>query len=318
MSIPHRPSRRLGRSGLEVSLVGLGGNNFGGRLDLEGSRRVVHAALDAGITLIDTADVYGGRGGSENVLGAVLGDRRKDIVLATKFGIAMDGSGRRQGGSRRYIVEAVEASLRRLKTDWIDLYQFHRPDPNTPLEETIRALDDLVRSGKVRYVGVSNMPGWQVVEAQWLAAELGAERFISSQDEYSLLRRGVERELLPALQAKGMGLLPFYPLAGGLLSGKYALGQPLPVGARLSNPQVAVDSHLTQANLVTVGRLKAFAKERGHTLLELAFSWLAAQPVVSSVIAGASTPEQLAQNVAAVNWALTTDELAAVDEITQA
>lgn len=309
--------RQLGRSGLSVSVVGLGANNFGGRLTLAQSRLVVDAAIDAGITLIDTADIYGGQGGSESVLGEVLGVRRKDVVLATKFGMAMDGSGTKQGASRRYIVEAVEASLRRLKTDWIDLYQLHTPDPHTPLDETIRALDDLVRSGKVRYVGASNMSAWQVVDAQWIAAELGVERFISSQDEYSLLKRGIEAELVPALQAKQIGLLPFFPLASGLLSGKYRPGQPLPEGTRLSRPGPLADRYLNDDNLTMVGRLHDFAQRRGRTLLELAFSWLAAQPVVASIIAGASTPEQVQQNVRAVNWQLSADDLAGVDAITR-
>src|SRR5712692_7604527 len=213
--------RNLGRSGLRVSLVGLGCNNFGGRIELEASRKVVHRALDLGITLLDTADIYGNLGGSETCLGQILGDRRKDIVLATKFAMPMDQAKTLKGASRGYIMAAVEASLKRLKTDWIDLYQVHQPDPATPIEETMRALDDLIRQGKVRYVGCSNFPAWQVVSAQWTARHRGLDAFVSCQDEYSLLVRDIERELVPAMTEYGLGLLPFFPLASGLLTGKY-------------------------------------------------------------------------------------------------
>src|SRR5256885_295937 len=227
--------RNLGKSGLRVSLVGLGCNNFGQRMDLESSTKVIHKALDCGITLFDTADVYGGRGGSETVLGQVLGERRKDIVLASKFGMPMD-EGEKKGASRRYIMAAVEASLRRLKTDWIDLYQVHRADPLTPIEETLRALDDLVRAGKVRYVGCSNYAPVQFVEAQWAARHFGLNAFISCQDEYSLLRRNLDKEALPAMQRYGLGLLPYFPLASGLLTGKHRRGAAA-AGSRLSTPQ---------------------------------------------------------------------------------
>ncbi|HSB78343.1 MAG TPA: aldo/keto reductase, partial [Candidatus Methylomirabilis sp.] len=211
--------RSLGKSGLQVSLIGLGCNNFGGRIDLEASRKVVHKALDLGITLFDTADIYGERGGSETILGQVLGDRRKDIVLATKFGMPMDDAGVLKGASRRYILSEVEASLRRLRTDWIDLYQLHTPDPLTPIEETLRSLEDLIRQGKVRYIGCSNLPAWQVVEALWTARLLGINAFVSCQDEYSLVVRDPDRELLPTMEAYGLGLLPYFPLASGLLTG---------------------------------------------------------------------------------------------------
>ena len=226
--------RNLGSSGLRVSLVGLGCNNFGGRIDLEATRKVVHKALDLGITLFDTADVYGERGGSERFLGEVLGERRKDIVLATKFGMDMDDAGRMKGGSRAYVMKAVEDSLRRLRTDWIDLYQLHRADPLTPIEETLRALDDLVRQGKVRYVGCSNLAAWQVVEAQWTADTKNLNAFASCQDEYSLVVRDIERELVRAIEAYRMGLLPFFPLASGLLTGKYKRDAPPPKGTRLA------------------------------------------------------------------------------------
>ncbi len=257
-------TRNLGRSGLQVSVVGLGCNNFGMACDLEASRAVVHKALDAGITLFDTADVYGGSGGSETILGQVLGERRKEIVLATKFGMPMDEAGTRKGASRRYILSAVEASLSRLQTDWIDLYQIHRPDPLTPLEETLRALDDLIRQGKVRYIGCSNHPAWQVTEAKWIARELGASAFISCQDEYSLLARDPERELLPAMEAHGMGLLPYFPLACGLLSGKYKRNE-MPEGARLTKIPRLAERYLTPANWQTVESLQEFCTKRGHT-----------------------------------------------------
>ena len=232
--------RNLGKSGLLVSVVGLGCNNFGGRIDLEATRRVVHKALDLGITFFDEADTYGDpRGGSETCLGQILGDHRKDIVLATKFARPMDAAGRFQGASRRYIIAEVEASLKRLKTDWIDLYQQHQPDPLTPIEETLRALDDLVGQGKVRYIGCSTLPAWQVIEAQWTARYHDLHHFVSCQEEYSLLARRLDREMLPMLQAYDLGLIPFAPLANGLLTGKYRRHAPLPEGARLSYMQRA-------------------------------------------------------------------------------
>jgi aryl-alcohol dehydrogenase-like predicted oxidoreductase len=305
--------RNLGKSGLQVSLVGLGCNNFGGRIDLEASRKVVHKSLDLGITLLDTADYYGNLGGSETILGQVLGEHRKDIVLATKFGYAMDAPGTLKGASRRYIFSAVEASLRRLQTDWIDLYQLHIPDPLTPLEETLRALDDLVRQGKVRYIGCSNLPAWQVVESQWISRELGIHAFASCQDEYSLLARGIEKELLPAMHAHGLGLLPYFPLASGMLTGKYKRNAPLPEGSRFAAWKTLGDRYAHEANFDTVERLEKFSQQRGHNLLELAFSWLAAHPAVSSVIAGATRPEQVEQNATAVDWVLTPEDLAEID-----
>ena len=307
--------RNLGRSGLRVSAVGLGCNNFGGRIGLEESRAVVHAALDQGITLFDTADAYGERGGSETALGEILGPRRKDIVLATKFALPMDDAETLKGASRRYIMQAVEASLRRLRTDWIDLYQQHRPDPLTPIEETLRALEDLIRAGKVRYAGCSNLPAWQVVDAVWTARQGGMAGFVSCQDELSLLVRGAETELLPAMRAHGLGLLPYFPLASGLLTGKYRRNQPMPDGARLTKTQRLADRYLTDANWAASERLQDFAEARGRTVLELAFSWLLAQAPVSSVIAGATRPEQVAANAAAGGWMLTADELAEVDRI---
>ena len=307
--------RNLGTSGLRVSAVGLGCNNFGVRLDREASRAVIDAAIEAGITLFDTADIYGGKGGSETVMGEVLGGRRKDIVLATKFGMAMDDEGVKKGASRHYITSAVDASLTRLKTDWIDLYQLHRPDPLTPIEETLRALEDLVRDGKVRYVGCSNLPAWQVVEAHWTALKTCSFPFVSCQDEYSLVVREIEKELIPAARQYGMGLLPFFPLACGLLTGKYKKGEAMPEGARITKEQRHADRYLTTRNWRIVEGLRAYAEERDRTLLELAFSWLARREPVSSVIAGATKPEQVRQNVTAINWDLTNEDLEAIDRI---
>jgi aryl-alcohol dehydrogenase-like predicted oxidoreductase len=306
--------RNLGKSGLRVSLVGLGCNNFGQRMDLESARLVIHRALDAGITLFDTADVYGGRGGSETAMGQILGDRRKDIVLASKFGMPMD-DGEKNGGSRRYIASAVEASLKRLKTDWLDLYQIHRPDPLTPIEETLRALDDLVRAGKVRYIGCSNFTAAQMTEAQWAARHLNLNGFISAQDEYSLLKRTLDKENLPMMERYGLGLLPYFPLASGLLTGKHKRGGDR-AGTRLAMPTFA--NILTDANFDRIEKLEAFAQARGHTILQLAFSWLAARPTVGSIIAGATKPEQIDANVKAAGWTLSAEDLAEIDKITAA
>ncbi len=309
--------RSVGRSGLRVSQVGLGCNNLGQRIDFAASQAVVHRALDLGVTLFDTADTYRvPTAGSEEYLGQILGARRKEIVLATKFGNPMDKAGVKRGASRPYVVSAVEDSLRRLGTDWIDLLQVHRPDPLAPIEETLRALDDLIRHGKVRYIGCSNFAAWQVVEALWTSRQCGLAPFVSCQDEYSLLMRRPEHAQIPMMQAYGVGLLPYYPLAGGLLTGKYRRNAPLPADGRLV---VHVgryrDRFINDANWPVVEALEDFATQRGHTLLELAFSWLAAQPVVSSVIAGATRPEQVADNVRAADWVLTAEDLQAIDRV---
>lgn len=308
--------RNLGTSGLRVSIVGLGCNNFGGRLDIAGTQRVVDKAIELGITLFDTADIYGNQGGSEEQLGQILGGRRNQIVLATKFGMAMD-SGEKKGASRRHIMNAVEDSLRRLRTDWIDLYQLHQRDALTPIEETLRALDDLVHAGKVRYIGCSNLPAWEVVESLWTSRESNLHAFISCQDEYSLLVRDPERELLPAVRKYGLGLLPYFPLASGLLTGKYRRDQAMPEGARLTNSKGLADRYINEKNWTMVEELRTFCESRGRSLLELAFSWLVAHPEVSSVIAGATKPEQLESNVNATEWQLTPEELAEVDRITK-
>jgi len=309
--------RNLGSSGLRVSAVGLGCNNFGQRIDLEASRKVIHKAIDLGITLFDTADIYAGQGGSETVLGTVLGDRRKDIVLATKYSKPMAADGTKQGASRRYIMNAVEASLTRLKTDYIDLYQQHDYDSLTPLEETLRALDDLVRQGKVRYIGNSNFPAWRIAEAEFTARAMNVPRFVSCQDEYSLVVRGIEKDLLPAAQEYGLGLLPFFPLASGLLTGKYKRGEAAPDDTRFGKVPRLRDQYVTPRNEEIVEKLMAFAQARGHTMLELAFSWLAARPQVSSVIAGATRVEQVEQNVKAIAWKLSAEDMAEIDQITK-
>jgi aryl-alcohol dehydrogenase-like predicted oxidoreductase len=309
--------RYLGGSGLEVSVVGLGCNNFGGMiksLDLEGSRKVIHAALDAGITLFDTSDSYGANGGSEITLGEVLGARRKDIVLATKFASPMNREkSSRYNGSRGYIMQAVEDSLRRLKTDTIDLYQYHFPDPATPIEETLRALDDLVRQGKVRYIGCSNLAAWQIVDANWTSRHWGLNRFLSTQAEYNMLARGAESTLFPALRATGLSLLPYFPLASGLLTGKYRQGQAVPDDTRMS--LAYFKGGLTDQRLAVVERLIAFAQDRGHSILELAFAWLRAEPLVASIIAGATRPEQATANAAAAGWTLSAEDRTAVAAI---
>jgi aryl-alcohol dehydrogenase-like predicted oxidoreductase len=305
--------RNLGSSGLRVSLVGLGCNNFGMKLDEAGTAAVVNAALDAGITLFDTADMYGGRGGSERHLGKALGSKRKDIVLASKFGMAMDDDGVKIGAARRYIMQAVEDSLTRLGTDWIDLYQLHQPDPLTPIDETLRALDDLIRDGKVRYIGSSNLPAWQSAEAEYVARELGANRFVSCQEEWNVLNRAIERDVVPMMEAYGLGMLPYFPLASGLLTGKYKKDA-MPAGARLTDaPRFANRGYVTETNFDKVEKLDAYAKDQGHSLLELAFGWLAAQPVTSSVIAGATKPEQIAGNVASAGWKMSAADLEAID-----
>jgi aryl-alcohol dehydrogenase-like predicted oxidoreductase len=307
--------RSLGASGLKVSQIGLGCNNFGLRMEIEEARAVIHKALDLGITLFDTADVYGNKGGSETALGRYLGDRRKDIVIATKFGNPMDATGTLRGASRRYIMTAVEASLKRLNTDWIDIYQLHKPDPETPVEETLRALDDLVRQGKIRYYGCSGATAWQLVDMLWTARHRNLNRLISAEMEYSLLQRDPEREHVPAMLAHGIGLLPYYPLASGFLTGKYKRGNAMPTGGRLTRFQRYAERFMTPANWAYIERLEAFTAARGHSLLDVAIAWLVAQPVVAGVIAGATKPEQVALNVKAGDWELSRADLAEIDRL---
>ena len=298
--------RRLGDSGLAVSVVGLGCNNFGRRIDRDATRAVVDAALEAGITLFDTSDSYGE---SETFLGEVLEGRRDDVVLATKFGSQL-GDGRLGAdwdarNSRRYIRKAIESSLKRLRTDWIDLYQLHFPDGKTPMEETLAALQELVVEGKVRYVGSSNLNAWQIADADWTARTNGYSRFISAQNHYSLLELGVERSVVPACEHFGIGLLPYFPLANGLLTGKYRRGEAPPAGTRLAG----LPERLKQESFDTIEALEKYAAERGRTLLDVAIGGLAAKPTVSSVIAGATKPEQIHANVAAGTWVPTAEDM---------
>jgi aryl-alcohol dehydrogenase-like predicted oxidoreductase len=306
--------RQFGTTALRVSPVGLGCNNFGARLDSAGAREVVHAALDAGVTLFDTADAYGQRGGSETILGETLGARRKDIVLVTKFGLAMDDEGRLKGGSARYIMTAIEASLKRLKTDWIDLYYLHRPDPATPIQETLEALDKLIEQGKVRYIGCSNMAAARVIEAEQAAKANSLHRFISCQDQYNLLSRQIEDDLIPVMQTHELTLLPYFPLASGMLTGKLTFGAPIPQNVRLSQKRYS-DRFLNDKNFRIVEKLRDFSERRGRSLLELAFGWLLSKPVVGCVIAGASTAEQVRQNVAASEWRLSASEMAETERL---
>jgi aryl-alcohol dehydrogenase-like predicted oxidoreductase len=307
--------RRLGATGLQVSLLGLGCNNFGDRIDFEASQNVVHAALDLGVNYFDTADTYGRRGGSEECLGQILGPRRQDAILATKFGLPMIDNAPPRNASRRYLVQAVEASLRRLRTDWIDVYQLHFPDPATPIEETLRALDDQIHQGKVRYVGCSNFAAWQVADAHWVSRQSGLHRFVLCQNAYNMLLFSRSREWLQALDAYGMGLVPAYPLAGGLLTGKYRRGQSMPKEWRLGSVQQVNRRFATERNWNLLETLQPFAAARDMSLHELALSWLAAQPVVASIIAGASNPDQLKQNFKATTRGLTTADKAEVDRI---
>jgi aryl-alcohol dehydrogenase-like predicted oxidoreductase len=309
--------RPVGNSSLRVSAIGLGCNNFGRTLDLAASRPVIHQALDLGITFFDCADVYGRRGGAETILGEVLGPRRKDIVLGSKFGRRMDEEGRLMGGSRAYVRSALEASLRRLKTDWIDLYQYHLLDRATPIEETVAALDELVREGKVRHVGCCHMPLATVTAALAHARAHRLAPFVACEDEYNLLARDIEDELLPVIRAQGLGLLPYYPLASGLLTGKYRRGEPFPPGSRFATvtDRNYAGDFINEANWTQLERLSAFARTRGRAIIELAMSWLVAQPLVSCVIVGATKAEQIEESVRAAGWALTRADMAEIDAI---
>jgi aryl-alcohol dehydrogenase-like predicted oxidoreductase len=307
--------RSLGRSGLVVSVAGLGCNNFGRRLDADRTRAVVDAAIDAGITLLDTAESYGPAGRSEEILGEVLAGRRDQVVLATKFGhrSADMGYGTAAGskGGRSYIMRAIEQSLRRLRTDYIDLYQIHTPDPVTPIEETLSALDELVAQGKVRYIGHSNFSGWQLADAACVAREHGTTGFVSAQNRWSLLERNSEAEVVPAARHYGLGVLPYFPLANGLLTGKVRRGQAPPEGSRLADRR----EYITDRKLDLVEALIDWAQQHGVTILDVAIGGLAAQPGCSSVIAGATSPEQVKANAAAAAWTPSAGELADLDRI---
>lgn len=300
---------------LQVSVVGLGCNNFGRRIDAGQTQRVVDAALEHGITLFDTADVYGGDGRSEQLLGEALGGRRDEVVLATKFGMPLDDE--RRGAHPDYVRRACEDSLRRLGTDRIDLYQLHAPDPEVPIAETLGALDELVAAGKVREIGNSNFSGGHIDEAEQTAREAGTARFVVAQNQWSALSRRVEDDVVPAAERNGLEILPYFPLASGLLTGKYRPGEdPDPSWRIATMPEDRRQQLLDEQRLAKVAALEEVAEQRGHILLELAFGWLATQPAVASVIAGATRPEQIAANVAAADWRLDDAALAAVDEIT--
>lgn len=311
--------RPLGESGLMVSAVGIGCNAFSRRVDLDGVRGILAAARDTGVTLLDTADIYGNPpGGSEELLGEALTGQRDHFVLASKFGLDMKGAnGDDHGvrGSRRYVRRAVEASLRRLKTDHIDLYQLHRPDDVTPIEETLSVLDDLVREGKIGYLGCSNFAGWQIADADWVSRTSDLARFVSVQNRYSLLDRSIEAEVAPAAERFGLGILPFFPLEYGLLTGKYQRGQDAPSGSRAA-ADPAASSWLAEADWDRIEALERFAAERDLSILDVAIAGLAAQPCVSSVISGATSGEQIRTNAAALRWQPSADDLAALDEIT--
>lgn len=309
--------RTLGRSGLKVSAVGLGCNNFGQRCDAAQTKVIVDAAIDHGITLFDTADIYGGQGmagKSEEFLGQALKGKRDKVVVATKFGGPMGQGEYSSGASRRYMRQAVEASLKRLGTDWIDLYQLHFPDPRTPFEETVSTFDDLVREGKIRYAGCSNFAGWQLVDALWIAKTKNYTPFISAQNNYSMLERAIERDLVPAAAANDVGVLPYFPLASGLLTGKYKRGIEPGNDTRLGGSPFFRNS-LSDSNFDKLEKLEKFAAERGKGLLDLAFAWLLAQKPVASVIAGATKPEQIEANVKAGDWRISADDARAAGEI---
>jgi aryl-alcohol dehydrogenase-like predicted oxidoreductase len=314
--------RRLGKSGLEVSIVGIGCNQFGGKVSREETAAIAHRALDLGVNFFDTSDSYpaggGPKGTSEEVLGAALKGHRRDAVIATKFANAMGDKPGWRGTSRRYIRNAVTDSLRRLQTDYIDLYQVHTPDFTTPILETLSALDDLVHEGLVRYVGCSNFSAWQIAEAYWTARTEHLTPLVSAQNQYNILVRNVEPEVLPACDRYGLGMLPFYPLASGFLTGKYRPGESAPADARLASGGRMAERTLTEGNFASLQKLESFVAGRGHTMLELAFAWLAARPSVSSIIAGVTKPEQVESNAHAVEWQMTAEEVAGVDAIVKA
>lgn len=304
--------RNLGSSGLKVSEIGLGANNFGWRIDEQASISIINQALELGVTFIDTADEYA-RGVSEEFIGKAVKGKRSQVIIASKFWSPQGKGPNERGGSRYHIIEAVEASLRRLKTDYIDLYQMHKPDPTTPIEETLRTLDTLVKAGKVRYIGCSNFAGWQLSDALWTSRVNHLESFVTVQSEYSLLDRSLEEEVVPCCQAHGLGVIPYWPLACGFLTGKFHRGEPLLAGTRIGD--TGLTALLNDANFDFLDKLQAFAKEHSHTVGELAIAWVLSHSWVSTVIAGATKNEQLSANVASAEWKLTSDDLAKVDSI---
>ncbi len=307
--------RKLGNSGLKVSEIGLGGDTFGRWADEQTSIAIINHALDLGINFIDTADVYGGRGQSEEFIGKVVKGKRSKVFIATKFRTAMGEGPNEGGGSRHHIMSAVDASLRRLNTDHIDLYQIHSPDSTTPIEETLRALDDLVHAGKVRYIGCSNFAAWQLCEALWISKVNNLHSFVTEQPQYNLIDRHIEQDLVPCCQTYGIGVIPYYPLAAGFLTGKYRRGEAPPAGSRF-NSEPSYLQILSDANFDKLDKLQTFASQRGHSITELAIAWLLSHPWVSTVISGATKIEQVSANVAAVEWKLTANEVAQLEKIT--
>lgn len=307
--------RNLGRSGLKVSLIGLGCNNLGRQVDAAGTVAIVNQCVELGVTFFDCADMYGNRGLAEQYLGAAIKPHRDKAVLATKVGALMGEGSHQSGASRRYILQAFDACLRRLDTDYIDLLQLHFPDRSTPIEETLRAFDDLVKSGKLRYLGCCNFTAVDVVEASWTAKTLGLTPFISAQNRHNVLEARIAPELAAACERHGLGILPYYPLAAGLLTGKYRPGEPPPPGTRLSTPNRFYDGLLNDRNFARLAKLEAFARERDRSILELAIGWQASQPVISSVICGAIKPEQVEMNVRSSGWRLTAEEMKQIDTL---
>ncbi|MCL0102127.1 aldo/keto reductase [Dehalococcoidia bacterium] len=307
--------RRLGKTGMKVSAVGLGTNNFGGRSDEAASLRVIDQALDLEANFIDTANIYT-KQRSEEIIGKALKGKRDKAILATKFGMYMGEGPNMMGGSRKHIFDQIEGSLKRLQTDYLDLYQIHAPDRNTPIEETLRALDDLIRQGKIRYIGTSNFAAWHSCEADWAAQALNVNSFVSEQPHYNVLKRDAEREVIPFCRQYGIGIIPFYPLEGGLLTGKYRKGESPPSGARITGLDEGSQArYFSERNFDLIGKLEAFAQRRDHTLLELAMAWLLANDTVCSVIAGATKPEQVVDNVKALDWKLTPQEMDEINDL---
>jgi aryl-alcohol dehydrogenase-like predicted oxidoreductase len=304
--------RRLGSSGLKVSEIGLGGNNFGWYADERTSIEVIHHALDLGVNYIDTADMYD-RGTSEEFIGKALKGKRTQAILASKFGYPMGDGPNERGGSRYYMVNALENSLRRLMTDYIDLYQIHIPDPTTPIEETLRAFEELIRSGKVRYIGCTNFAAWQLCEALWTSKSCNLNSFVTIQFRYNILEREMEKELVPCCQAYDIGIIPWGPLAGGFLTGKYSRGMEPELYGNQPKPPPLYNPIFLETHWDKITRLKQFAEERGHKLADLAIAWLLSKPYISTVIAGVRTKEQVSANIAASEWKLTDEELTEIE-----
>ena len=307
--------RKIGNSGLKISEIGLGSNNFGGRANEEASIEVINHALEMGINFIDTAELYA-QGRSEEIVGKAVKGKRSQVIIATKFGYPVNVGPNEQGGSRSYIIRAIDNSLRRLNTDYIDLYYMHHPDSETPIEETLRTLDDLIRIGKVRYIGCSNFAAWQLCDALWTSKLSNLTSFIVVQPRYNLLDRDIEQELVPCCQTHNTGVVPWGPLASGFLTGKYRRGQEIPTGWRLANPFPIYSDVLADTNFDKLSKLETFAKERGHSVGELAIAWLLSHPWLASVIAGAMNVEQLSANVAAKDWKLSEEDITQLENIT--